>query len=102
MSKLNPDVVARFKAKEFHSFLSPFEYIAHCNASNIQPGQSDASNGEHFQELSRRAQLNGKCENCDLHEYRLGGTGLCFPCTTGESDASGDFEIGEFYELYKF
>ena len=48
-------------------------------------------------ELKKLAADNGTCENCDNHVWRYGGCGLCFPCTTGESDASDDYEIGEFY-----
>lgn len=32
--------------------------------------------------------------DCGQHVWRYGRTGLCFPCTTGESDASEDYEIG--------
>lgn len=34
-----------------------------------------------------------KCLNCDELEWRYGGCGLCFSCTTGEADASGDAEL---------
>lgn len=34
------------------------------------------------------------CTNCDEREWKLGGLGMCFSCTTGESDASGDYEVG--------
>lgn len=34
------------------------------------------------------------CLNCDEKEWKIVGTGLCFSCQTGESDASDDFEIG--------
>jgi hypothetical protein len=33
------------------------------------------------------------CENCDEMAWRLGGVGLCFSCTTGEADASEDYEL---------
>jgi hypothetical protein len=33
------------------------------------------------------------CLNCDELEWVYGQTGLCFSCTTGESDASDDYEI---------
>lgn len=37
----------------------------------------------------------GTCLNCDELEWKLGGTGLCFSCTTGEADASDDYELVE-------
>lgn len=34
-----------------------------------------------------------QCENCDELAWKYGDTGLCFSCATGESDASGDYEL---------
>lgn len=34
----------------------------------------------------------GTCD-CGNPVWRYGRTGMCFPCTTGESDASEDYEI---------
>ena len=48
-------------------------------------------------EMVARMKDSGACENCDEHIWRLAGTGLCFSCTTGESDASEDYEIGEWH-----
>jgi hypothetical protein len=36
-----------------------------------------------------------ECEVCSEEAWRFGGMGLCFSCTTGESDASDDFELKE-------
>jgi len=33
------------------------------------------------------------CMNCDEPVWRLAGCGLCFSCTTGEADASDDYEL---------
>ncbi|MGB5178491.1 MAG: hypothetical protein WBP44_07155 [Gammaproteobacteria bacterium] len=45
-------------------------------------------------ELHKMAKTRGKCEVCgSLPVWRLGQTGMCFPCTTGESDASDDYEL---------
>lgn len=38
-----------------------------------------------------------RCKACNEHVWRYAETGLCFLCTTGESNASGDYEIGEEY-----
>ena len=34
-----------------------------------------------------------KCLNCQNDEWILGGCDMCFTCTTGEADASDDYEI---------
>ena len=45
-------------------------------------------------ELQRRANRPDRpCGNCGQPAWKLGGVGLCFPCTTGEADASGDYEL---------
>lgn len=46
-----------------------------------------------FMELAKN---NGLC-GCGQQEWRLAGTGMCFPCTTGERDASDDHEVGDPY-----
>ena len=33
------------------------------------------------------------CCFCDQEVWRYSGTDMCFSCTTGESDASGDSEL---------
>ena len=34
------------------------------------------------------------CENCQVESvWKAAGTGLCFSCTTGEADASDDYEL---------
>ena len=47
-----------------------------------------------LKELHQMAQTKGLCEVCEtLPKWRLGNTGMCFPCTTGEADASDDYEL---------
>ena len=41
----------------------------------------------------RQAKSNKKCEVCGQPAWRYAGTGLCFICTTGEADASEDYEL---------
>lgn len=36
----------------------------------------------------------GECDVCGEEAWKYGGTGMCFTCTTGEADGSGDLEIG--------
>jgi hypothetical protein len=33
------------------------------------------------------------CCSCDNPVWRLAGTGMCYPCTTGHADASEDYEL---------
>lgn len=44
-------------------------------------------------EYERQAASAAKCEVCDQPVWRFGGLGMCFTCTTGESDPSEDFEL---------
>jgi hypothetical protein len=45
---------------------------------------------EHYTTL---AKATGTCETCGLPIWRYAGMGMCFPCTTGEADASDDYEL---------
>ena len=40
-----------------------------------------------------RANDNRTCFVCDEKVWKLVNTDLCFTCTTGESDASDDYEL---------
>lgn len=47
-----------------------------------------------LENLHERARSRGMCEVCEQYEaWRLAGLGMCFVCTTGESDASDDYEL---------
>jgi hypothetical protein len=42
------------------------------------------------------------CEVCGQPAWKYADTGMCFPCTTGESDASDDYELaGEAAMKYR-
>jgi hypothetical protein len=41
---------------------------------------------------------NRSCEVCGRHVWRYAETGLCFTCTTGESNSDDDYEVGLPYE----
>jgi hypothetical protein len=45
-----------------------------------------------FEELCNNATDWGTC-NCGQPVWRLAGCGMCFTCTTGESDSSEDYEL---------
>jgi len=46
-------------------------------------------------ELKKLAKMKpSKCLSCEMEdEWKYAGCGLCFSCTTGEADASGDYEL---------
>jgi len=50
-------------------------------------------------EFNRQSRDNRKCCNCENHVWRLAQTGMCFSCTTGETDASDDYEVGSQYSF---
>ena len=39
------------------------------------------------------ARSRAKCEVCGQPAWKYAGTGLCFTCSTGEADASEDYEL---------
>lgn len=47
------------------------------------------------EELIEQSKSKGTCMNCDEDIWKYAGTGLCFSCTTGEADASDDYELVE-------
>ena len=59
------------------------------------PEQLEAMGDERMlSELQALAKTKARqCQNCDELEWKYGGCGLCFSCTTGEADASEDMEI---------
>lgn len=46
-----------------------------------------------LEEYEALAAEEGTCSNCDEPIWKLVGLGMCFSCTTGEADASEDFEL---------
>lgn len=53
----------------------------------------DPSDKRTLNELKKQARSNSRCELCGEPVWKLGNTGLCFHCTTGESDDSDDYEL---------
>jgi hypothetical protein len=64
------------------------EYITPTKAQEI----GDTRSLGELQSLSRS---RAKCEVCRQPAWKFAGTGMCFTCTTGESDASEDYELVE-------
>lgn len=63
------------------------EYLTPERAHELSPDISVSS-------WYRMAQLPPQtCQNCDAAVWKWGASGLCFSCTTGEADASGDYEL---------
>ena len=46
-----------------------------------------------LKEWRRRANTNERCDVCGKKAWKFAGLGMCFPCTTGESDPSDDYEL---------
>jgi hypothetical protein len=77
--------------ESFSAFLTPEQYLEEVAK---EPGITMVQ----LDELKRRAKDNRKCFVCEsFNVWRLANTDMCFTCTTGESDASCDYEIGEPY-----
>ena len=48
------------------------------------------------EDFNRMANDRRRCYSCRRRPaWRYAETGLCFTCTTGESDSSNDYEIGK-------
>lgn len=65
------------------------------NFNYITPEQAvDILNNGDSVEYYRKLANNDKiCENCSNPVWKLADTDLCFSCTTGETDASDDYEL---------
>jgi len=66
------------------SFITPEEY------HRKYPNDKEFTLEELKKLQKRKASV---CQNCDEREWKMADCGLCFSCTTGESDASDDYEI---------
>jgi len=63
----------------------------HCGAN---PSHEPDDVRAQFEEALSNRELGEMCETCgDLPVWVCSDSGMCFPCTTGESDASEDYEI---------
>lgn len=49
--------------------------------------------GVTLEEYRALAAESGICTNCDEPIWKLAGMGMCFSCTTGQADASEDYEL---------
>lgn len=82
------DAVAKFlKDREVNHGPLSFTYITPAEAKE----KGDTRSLQELVALSR--QKARTCCNCDNPVWKYGGGDMCFPCTTGESDASSDYEL---------
>ena len=58
--------------------------------------RKDVVKGTALKEYQRLSNVKGKCFICEVEDiWKLADTDMCFSCTTGEADASGDYELKE-------
>lgn len=73
---------------ELIPFYTFYKYVTAEQAFALSPA------GHTLKELQAQSHVNALCETCGSNpQWRYGGTGMCFPCTTGETDASEDYEL---------
>lgn len=66
------------------------EYITPERAAELHKGLAGAKTVEEYGKLAKKRR---KCMVCGQPAWRMVDTDLCFSCTTGESDASDDYEL---------
>jgi hypothetical protein len=67
----------------FHSYITPEKAV-------------ELGDERSLKELKALAKSHGRCEVCRQEQaWKYVGTEMCFSCTTGESDASEDYELKE-------
>lgn len=71
----------------FAELLTPSEYLKRYPVMEKQ---------HTLKQLEAMAKSKGLCDVCGQENiWKLGACGMCFTCTTGESDASDDLELVE-------
>lgn len=77
---------SKAKRTELIPFYSFAEYLT--------PEQArEKGSVESLKQLYKRARVNRKCCNCENPVWRYADLDMCFPCVTGETDASNDYEL---------
>jgi hypothetical protein len=66
--------------------MNNFEYITPEQAHAIDDSKSVA-------QYRKQAQNTSRCIICGAPAWRFVDLDMCFPCTTGETDASQDYEL---------
>ena len=66
------------------------EYITPLLAYNLNKAHSTRKLAWYV----KRSNLNAVCDVCGSQPvWKYGGTDMCFSCTTGQTDASDDYEL---------
>lgn len=75
----------------FGKYITPEEAYKHSKGVNNRTLK-------YYQELTK---ATGRCIICGIEDiWKYARTGLCFSCTTGEADASDDYElIGNWHQV---
>lgn len=75
----------------------PLDFAAYKTPQQAFDDYKQSNNGKSpftLQELEKMARDHSLCEVCEtMPVWRMAGQGMCFTCTTGESDASEDYEL---------
>ena len=69
----------------FGKYITPIDYW------DLYHTEEDGFNS--LKEVVMASKNDDTCVNCDEKVWKLANTGMCFSCTSGESDASDDFEL---------
>lgn len=70
----------------FAEYITPERaYQLHCGSNN-PPVYT-------LKDFQRAARSKAKCDVCGQPVWKMAMQGLCFSCTTGEADASEDYEL---------
>ena len=71
-----------------------FNYITPKEAAEIgvitDPDKGKVHSVEYYEKLASKT---GKCINCENDIWKMLDNEMCFSCTTGEHDASDDYEL---------
>jgi hypothetical protein len=62
------------------------EYITPAKAHELNPDRS-------VKQYEKQARNHSTCQCGQEKVWKYGGCDLCFSCTTGEADASDDYEL---------
>ncbi len=72
--------------QDFAEFITPEKAFELDSSLNTPPAWT-------LKEYKHAAKSHQKCCVCGAPAWKLAMRGLCFSCTTGESDASEDYEL---------
>jgi len=83
------DYETRDFKKDSEVIMFDFEYVTPKEAAELDL-HSNGEGAEYYEKLNSN---NITCFSCTNKAWKLADTGMCFSCTTGETDASEDYEL---------